>query len=213
MKAWFGFAAIAGIGFGIGFFAGERYGRKNEKKQQMDQLRVEEETRKIEEKKQEEQDRRTIVHAANEYYPQGLEDIDLDSMTQEADAYLAQFESPEEDKEEEEKPAPAHPEEKYIQIVNEDVWDQNVDYAPVELRYFDQDEVVVDESDERVEEPEDSIGNQVLGYFQQFDDLEEQFVLNNWTMEIFRISRVRDAYARAILGLDEDFEFYNSEND
>ena len=213
MKAWFGFAAIAGIGFGIGFFAGERYGRKNEKKQQMDQLRVEEETRKIEEKKQEEQDRRTVVHAANEYYPQGLEDIDLDSMTQEADAYLAQFESPEEDKEEEEKPAPAHPEEKYIQIVNEDVWDQNVDYAPVELRYFDQDEVVVDESDERVEEPEDSIGNQVLGYFQQFDDLEEQFVLNNWTMEIFRISRVRDAYARAILGLDEDFEFYNSEND
>lgn len=213
MKAWFGFAAIAGIGFGIGFFAGERYGRKNEKKQQMDQLRVEEETRKIEEKKQEEQDRRTVVHAANEYYPQGLEDIDLDSMTQEADAYLAQFESPEEDKEEEEKPAPAHPEEKYIQIVNEDVWDQNVDYAPVELRYFDQDEVVADESDERVEEPEDSIGNQVLGYFQQFDDLEEQFVLNNWTMEIFRISRVRDAYARAILGLDEDFEFYNSEND
>lgn len=213
MKAWFGFAAIAGIGFGIGFFAGERYGRKNEKKQQMDQLRVEEETRKIEEKKQEEQDRRTVVHAANEYYPQGLEDIDLDSMTQEADAYLAQFESPEEDKEEEEKPVPAHPEEKYIQIVNEEVWDQNVDYAPVELRYFDQDEVVVDESDERVEEPEDSIGNQVLGYFQQFDDLEEQFVLNNWTMEIFRISRVRDAYARAILGLDEDFEFYNSEND
>lgn len=213
MKAWFGFAAIAGIGFGIGFFAGERYGRKNEKKQQMDQLRVEEETRKIEEKKQEEQDRRTVVHASNEYYPQGLEDIDLDSMTKEADAYLAQFESPEEDKEEEEKPAPANPEEKYIQIVNEDVWDQNVDYAPVELRYFDQDEVVVDESDERVEEPEDSIGNQVLGYFQQFDDLEEQFVLNNWTMEIFRISRVRDAYARAILGLDEDFEFYNSEND
>lgn len=212
MKAWFGFAAIAGIGFGIGFFAGERYGRKNEKKQQMDQLRVEEETRKIEEKKQEEQDRRTVVHASNEYYPQGLEDIDLDSMTQEADAYLAQFESPEEDKEEEEKPAPAHPEEKYIQIVNEDVWDQNVDYAPVELRYFDEDEVVVDESDERVEEPEDSIGNQVLGYFQQFDDLEEQFVLNNWTMEIFRISRVHDAYARVILGLDEDFEFYNADN-
>jgi hypothetical protein len=206
MKAWFGFAAIAGIGFGIGFFAGERFGRKNE--------RARREAFDLEMKKESSEvscDNDTYSQLLKEYNP---DKDDPEKTIREMDAYLAQFESPTEEDYGENKsdspkdiPVSASPQE-YIQLVDENVWEDNVDYSPNELRYFDEDEVFVDESDERVEEAEDSIGNDVARIFRDHPEIDEQFVINHWTTEIFRITRIRDSYARAILGMD-DFEFYH----
>ena len=217
MKAWLGLAAIGGIGFGIGFFAGERFGRKK----QADEQRLEREEQEhaapppvSPEPKEPASDISNCL-PPKEYNP-NVDDIDLDAQAKEMNEYFAQFESPNEnddydpdleDVAEKELDKPKKDKD-YIRIVNEDFWNNNTIYDPNELRYFEEDEVVADESDERVEDPEDSIGHQVLEYFNDFTDLDVQYVLNTWTMEVFKITRVHDAYARAILGLDEDFEFY-----
>ena len=210
MKAWFGFAAIAGIGFGIGFFAGERYGRKNERKRRE---AFDEETSKMKavDKKETTENHAYFEAAVNDKFVHTYnpDEIDVDAQAKEMDEYMARFESPEEEEEEEsKKPEVSSPPSDYIHIVNEDVWDENTEYDPNELRYFDEDEVVVDESDERVEDPEDRIGYTVLPIFHERPEIDEQFVINDWTMEIFRIIRVRNSYAKAILGLDDDFEMY-----
>lgn len=240
IKAWMGFAAIAGIGFGVGFFAGARFGRKKEAERQSVPVddadipaRLDTTTVKLDSiQKSLDIPAATVVVDRIEpsldtvysriipgEYVSNVEDVDLDAQAKEMNEYFAQFESPGEEETEEsaledvaERELEKSPEgDTYIQIVSEDVWDSNTEYNPVSLRYFDEDEVVADESDDRVEDPEDHIGHQVLGYFADFDDLETQYVINTWTMEIYEITRVRDAYARAILGLDEDFEFYRTE--
>ena len=209
MKAWFGLLAIAGLGFGVGFFAGERYGRKKER--DIQQMEAEASQVAKEDPFYEQAKAAVRAYAGNDI----PKDDDQAKQLEEMNEYLAQFESPDdegEDQTPDEKPKknPLHHDDDIV-IVSEDVWENNTEYEPIELKYFDVDEVVTDEFNERVEDPEDSIGLKVLEYFKDYTDIHEQYVQNSWTMEIFHISRVRDSYACAVLGMDEDFEFYKNE--
>lgn len=196
MKAWIGLATIFGAGLGVGFLAGARYGQKKEIDRQNDILK-EQQTKAPEEKKTDEVFEKA-KEAVKEY---AEEDFDMDKTAKEMDEYLEQTAFPGQDDEPEEDG-------KYIRIVGEAMWDENTEYAPSELRYFREDEQFADENDERLEDPEESIGKEAIRQLKEYDNIQELYVLNEWTMEIFRISVEEDSYARAILGAEDDFEFY-----
>lgn len=196
MKAWVGFVTIFGAGLGVGFFAGTRYGQKKEIDRQNDILK-EQQAAKQEEKKTDE-----IYEKAKEAVKEYTDkDFDMDKAAKEMDDCLNPQDFPGWDDEPEE-------DDKYIRIAGEVDWDENTEYSPNELRYFKEDEQFADENDERVEDPEESIGKEAIRQLREYDNLQELYVVNEWTMEIFRITVEHDSYARAILGENEDFEFY-----
>lgn len=214
MKAWFGLFALAGVGFGVGFFAGERYGRKKEQDKVYDMVLQQTTTEyKNDIPKPIEKEANDALNTyANTDIPK---EDDQERQLEEMNAYLAQFESPDDEEEDQipdEKPKkqPINHDNDIV-LVSEDVWETNTEYDPIELKYFDVDGVVTDEFNEQIDEAEDSIGVKTLEYFENYPDCHELYVQNNWTMEIFHISRVRDSYASAVLGMDEDFEFYRNE--
>ena len=196
MKAWVGFATIFGAGLGVGFFAGTRYGQKKEIDKQNDILK-EQQAAKQEEKKTDK-----VVEEAKEAIKEYTDkDFDMDKAAKEMDDCLNTQDFPGRDDEPEE-------DDKYIRIAGEADWDENTEYSPNELRYFKEDEQFADENDERVEDPEESIGKEAIRQLREYDNLQELYVVNEWTMEIFRITVEHDSYARAILGENDDFEFY-----
>lgn len=208
-KVWVGFGTIFGLGLGVGFFAGERYVRKKEA--DMAKLAQEEESLK-----QTMAEGTKIVEEAKEALTEYESDVDLDRETEKMNEYLSQFESPEEEDEEEkteepEAKTPQHQDD--IIVVSKDVWDQNVDYDPIEISYYDMDHVFSNDMDERIEDSEDSIGQEAVDILDKYDfnEVNELYVQNNWTMELYRITRVHASYAEAILGIDDDFEFYHAE--
>lgn len=199
MKAWIGLATIFGAGLGVGFLAGTRYGQKKEIDRQNDILK--ERQKKTPEEKKADEVFEQAKDAVKEY---AEEDFDMDKTAKEMAEYLEQTAFPGQDDEPEEDG-------KYIRIVGEAMWDENTEYAPSELRYFREDEQFADENDERLEDPEESIGKEAIRQLKEYDNLQELYVLNEWTMEIFRITVEEDSYARAILGAEDDFEFYRAD--
>ena len=210
MKSWLWIIPIFGTGIGVGFLVGERYGRQREIDKQ-EEIRNEEQKRKAEEAKKEEEGPHPIrdevvkaQEAVKEYAPD--EDFDLEKQAKEMEEYLSSEPFPgEDDDPPEQKTKPFDPD---IKIVGEQQWEENTEYEMNDLRYFEEDGVFVDESDDRVADPEDHIGQEAVNQFENYPTLDILYVTNDWTNEIYRITRVHDSYGRAILGMDEDFEYY-----
>ena len=202
MKAWVWIIPIFGTGIGVGFLMGERYGRKQEIERQ-----TEVEQKKKAEKPPEpdipNETKEKAEEAVKEYAPS--EDFDLDEQARKMDEYLNGSPFPGQDDEPSETVKPFNPD---IKIVGETDWEENVEYEMNDLRFFEEDQVFVDESDERVEDPEDHIGQEAVNQLENIPELDILYVVNEWTMEIYRITRVHESYGRSILGMGDDFESY-----
>ena len=206
MKAWLNAAILVGMGFGLGFFAGERFGMKKAPKMPVETPQPE---------KDEVLDSQNI--AKNEGYIPDDDEIDIDKQVEEVNAYLAEFEHPAEEDEPEEEPVykasriilDDHP---TIGLVTGVDWENEEEFSRVSLTYYDEDEVVCDEDEQRIEDPEEILGPVALKSFGQNPMNPEDviYVRNTWTETMYEVVRIHNAYGRVVLGLDEDYEFYKS---
>ena len=89
-----------------------------------------------------------------------------------------------------------------------DVYDAETEFAPHEWSYYEQDHILCDEDNERIENPEDYVGTMIEDIFYDYPDKEVLYVRNSWLGEKFQITRLNDSYARAVEGMDADFEVY-----
>jgi len=208
MKAWIGGLILSGIGFGVGFFAGERYGRKkaNEAKQ---------EPKLVEEKpilEQTKENAEEIIQQTGYVAEDGTDDVD--SQVEEVNAYLAQFEHPDENDDPVEDDILEEPESKedpsYIELVTADDWDAEEELNRVELTYYEDDEVVCDEDEQRVDDAEDLLGHEALHSFgtNLLNPDDVIYVKNHWMETIYQVTRIHNSYGRVVLGIDTDMEFY-----
>lgn len=199
MKAWLGLISLGVTLLGVGFFAGERYGEYKVNKE-------------IEESKM---DERVEEASAPEVKPEDLGYIsdsdEMDTHARDMDEYLAKFEHPEEDDDEEAKEDKKAAVDAQIEIFfDEDRWDMETEYDCHELYYYVEDEVLCDEDEHRIEDPEEMIGSETLktmidGGFSVI------FARNEWSEDLYKITRIDNAYGRVVLGLDEDYEFYKED--
>ena len=200
MKTALTLLGFAGLGFGVGFYIGERYGMKKQREQEDNGVVVS----FIPDEKLEE--------AAETYAPPvtAATDIDLEQAHKDMDAYMSTFEHPtEEDQEEEDRRnVPKKPDETFIQIIDPDIYDAETEFAPHEWSYYEQDHILCDEDNERIENPEDYVGTMIEDIFYEYPDKDVLYVRNSWLGEKFQITRLNDSYARAVEGMDADFEVY-----
>lgn len=210
MKAWLGLLGIGAIGFGIGFFAGERYGRAKAEESPPEPAHIQVA------KKEPVTDKDVAEYIAKkEGY---VSDEDMDDTVQRMDEYLSGFEHPEEDDDQDDMvlkeyltpPNIPGTDKNEIEVfLDVDRWDAETEYDCHELYYYEEDEVVSDEDDHRIEDYEELIGENTI---QQMNDLGVLviFARNNWTESVYKITRIQNSYGRLVLGLD-DCEVYKQE--
>lgn len=191
MNKYAGMALLLLTGAGVGFFAGERIGEKianKNRKEGCDHC-----TTVI----QEPDDRQLMADIARD---NGY----ITEEQQAADEYFAEHEHPSEEDDTPTLEEPV-PEDRYISIIDEDEWENDVDTDKVELTYYDEDEIVCDEDENRIEDYEDLIGNWTLDRFVEDQNLEILYVRNSFTETLYMIVRVRNAYSRAVLGIEGEY--------
>jgi hypothetical protein len=209
MKAWAWFLSLFGTGAAVGFIAGMRYGQKKEIERQNEIYNEQQRLKaQVEEAKKKKEDETTssAQAAIQEYAPDV--DIDFEATAKEMDEVVRGEPFPGEDDEDIAEETAKKSYKSDIRIVGEADWDENTEYSPNEVRYFEEDEAFADENDELVEDPESHFGQEAIDQFDTYPDLDVLYVINDWTMEIYRIERVHDSYKRVILGMDDDFETY-----
>jgi hypothetical protein len=87
----------------------------------------------------------------------------------------------------------------------EDFSDTHDEYAKVQLSYYEDDEVVVDDKDSILSSPEDFLGFQALTMFgKDSEDPDIVFVRNDTISTDYEIVRLHTAYSSAVLGLKEE---------
>ena len=186
MKTFAAFFGLAGICFGIGFFAGERYGRK-QVKQNLEK---------------EDQDAETDTVT-----PEELGYISDECQSEKMDNYLAEHEHPDEadsqeTEETEENDISLEPLDDFIEVFfDEDRWDNETAFDCRDLTYYVEDEILCDEDEKRIDDPQELIGSTAIALMLQTAS-PVIFVRNSWSEVLYRISRVDNAYGRAVLGID-----------
>ena len=204
MKAWLGIFGIFGIGLGIGFFAGERYGKKQAMNipNEVSNKAGEDGT----------DDKETANKIAED---QGyISSDDLTPTVEEMDQYLASFEHPSEDDEDEIEPEPdtkdenEQIEDELIELFcDESRWDSETEYDCHELYWYTEDNVICDEDEHRLEDAEERIGKNTIATMTEWD-VPVIFARNSWSEDLYKITKIDNAYGRVVLGLDEDYEMY-----
>jgi len=189
MKNWMGTLLFTVLGLGLGFFAGERVGRRKAQKEapvpQPD----------IQQKTEEE----TVQQIAedNGYIP---------SDEKATDEYLGMYEHPEEEEESDGSGDEIEDSDHYIFLTDQDEWDQNPNgIDQVEWFYYEEDEVVCDEDEKRIDDPEDQLGERALNTFgmNPLNPWDVIFVRNDFTETMYKVTRIHNAYGRVVLGLAE----------
>lgn len=194
MKNWMGTLLFTVLGLGLGFFAGEQVGRrKAQKEAPAPQPDIPEAT-----------EEETVQQIAEE---NGY----ISSDEKATDEYLGRYEHPEEEEESDgggdeiEEILRSSDPDHYIFLTDQDEWDQNPNgIDQVEWFYYEEDEVVCDEDEKRVDDPEDQLGERALNTF-GMNPLNPQdviFVRNEFTETLYKITRIHNAYGRVVLGLD-----------
>lgn len=195
-KVWFGLLGIFSLGAGIGFFAGERYGRKQAGKE----LAAEKEEPAVNAAKI------TLSPSADQlldslgYNPSD----DMDETKAEMDEYLSQFEHPSE-----EEGSSDENTEDYSRLLkdcidiyfDEDVYDSESEYTCQDLAYYLEDEVLCDENEKRIEDPEEILGPDALPNLTE-SQMAAIYVKNHWNEHFYRVTAVPNAYGRVVLGLE-----------
>lgn len=198
MKGWLGGLILAGVGFGVGFFAGERFGRTHAGN---DAIEENEALAPASEESSSDVD----IAKREGYVP----DDQLDADLKDVNAYMSQFESPSED---DDTPDDIHKNDlaEYITIIDADEYDTETEFSQTSLTYYDEDGIVCDENETVVDDVEDLIGNDVLHTFGQNPLNPENvvYVRNNWTETVYEITLIHNAYGRVVLGINDDFEMY-----
>lgn len=198
-KAWMGLLGIFGLGLGIGWFAGERYGRKKAAEEATEVSKE-----KTEVSNEPEMPEKTAKNIAKEsgYIP---DEEEIDSFAKEMDDYLAETQHPSDDEPTDDS--------RLIEVLfDEDIWDAETQYDCCELFFYAEDGVVCDEDDHKIMDVEDLIGPTTL------DDMQELgvsviFAKNHWNETFYKITRIENAYGRVVLGLDDTYEVYTGEDE
>lgn len=210
MKGWLGGLIIAGIGFGVGFFAGERFGRK-EKEKDIQSVIVEEAPAIVPGAPPSSKEVAKDICEKEGYISEERESVGKD--LNEVNAYLSQFESPEEDSEDEgEEDAGGvlieAPPEDYISLITADEFDADETFGRVSYTYYDEDDIVCDENEVRVEDAEDLIGPEALHSFGKDPRNPDNvvYVRNTWDETLYEITCIHNSYGRVVLGIDDSYE-------
>lgn len=208
MKGWLGGLIIAGIGFGVGFFAGERFGRK-EKEKDIPPVVVEEAPAPVPDPPPSSKEVANDICEKEGYISEERESVDKD--LNEVNEYLSQFESPEEESGEEEENAGGvlieAPPEDYISLITADEFDADEVYGRVSYTYYDEDDIVCDENEVRVEDVEDLIGTEALHSFGKDPRNPDNvvYVRNTWDETLYEITCIHNSYGRVVLGIDDSY--------
>ena len=199
MKAWMGLLGIFGIGLGVGWFAGERYGRK--KAAEEAEMMPERPHPKKDEAVCPEEMAENIAKEAG-YIP---DEDDMEVSAREMDDYLAETQHPSDDEPKDES--------QLIEVLfDQDIWDRETDYDCVELYFYAEDEIVCDEDDHRIEDVEDLIGPNTLNDMKELG-VQVIFARNHWNETLYKITRIENAYGRVVLGLDDNYTIISEEDD
>lgn len=199
MKAWLGLLGIFGLGCGVGWFAGERYGRK--KAAEEAKMMPEEPHPKKDEVLSTEEEAENIAKEAG-YIP---DDDEMEVSAREMDDYLAETQHPSDDE-------PKNDSRLIEVLFDQDVWDLETDYDCVELFFYAEDEIVCDEDEHRIEDVEDLIGPNTLNDMKELG-VQMIFARNHWNETLYKITRIENAYGRVVLGLDDNYVIYHDEDD
>lgn len=184
MKAWLGILGIFGVGAGVGFFVGERYGRKKA---------AEEAEMVVPEPESDEMRAETII-TENGYASDENDISEADTL------------HPEDDEPEEE-------DKHLIEILfDEDQWDFETEYDCHELFFYEEDGVVCDEDEHVIHDPEELIGENTIAEMNRLG-VDVIFAKNHWNESFYKIVRIENAYGRAVLGLDDNYAGYHDEDD
>lgn len=206
MKKWLSMLLFTGIGFGVGFFAGERFGKKHGNEPECGEtprpIDAADHVRRI--SVDDVKDHSDKILKENGYIP-------TEEDQQAADEYFRQFEHPEEDGGEDyiqtgKAVTSKHTDEQYITLSDVDGWENEYEFSKVELYFYEEDEVVCDEDEKRIDDPEDLIGHEALHSFGEnpVNPYDEVYVRNTFTETLYKITRIHNAYGRVVLGLDDD---------
>lgn len=221
-KAW---AALLwfGIGFGIGIFAGERIGRKKIQKKEEKEPEM---TSTMPEKEVSDQSTHPKYNAWTPeelakqagYYadPSKADDDeeepdDFDKDVAEMELYLSSFEHPMDDDEEPESSFPfehkvENEEGKEPYAINfEDFYRNGSGFDQSYLMYYEEDEVLCDESESIVEESDKVLGEGWYGRFGDNEDDPDTIYIRNERMKTdYEVSRIKNAYSRVVMGMEDN---------
>lgn len=205
-KAWLGIFGVFGIGFGAGYFVGERRRKKNAPKEVTVENPIENLGKAF----------ANIATSANDiiqeqgYAPQD----DMIVAKEEMDQYLADFEHPEDEEESDDisdEPSDLiNDEDESVELFcDESRWENETEYDCYEYFWYMRDDVVCDEDENRIEDVGDVIGKVTLQTMMDWD-VDVIFARNSGRFNegLYKITRINDSYGRAVLGLSEDYEFY-----
>lgn len=199
MKAWIGLLGIFGLGCGVGWFAGERYGRKKAAEERFEATEVSNYPTEV--SKTPEEEAENIAKEAG-YIP---DEDDMEVSAREMDDYLAETQHPSDDEPKDDS--------RLIEVLfDQDIWDRETDYDCVELFFYAEDEIVCDEDDHRIEDVEDLIGPNTLNDMKELG-VQVIFAKNHWNETLYKITRIENAYGRVVLGLDDNYVIYHDEDD
>lgn len=125
------------------------------------------------------------------------------------DEYMASHEHPDEDTDDDEVSTVVkdiHPED-YIFVIDVDEYENEYEYDHVEITYYEEDRVFCDESEKRIEDPEQIFGKNVDDLFGRNpvnpDDV--IFIKNTWFENVYQITRIHNAYSRVVLGIEDEY--------
>jgi len=189
---------FGGLGFGVGFFAGLRMGERKNNAKPVEFVDGEETYIRPGDPVFEEEVNRAVAERITQH-----EGYISDEQADAANAYFAQFESPQEEDpltdDEDVIVEEAHPD---ISIITEDQYEAESDFEHRELYFYTEDLVVCDEDEKRMDDPEEIVGHDALNFLSSGES-DVVYIRNAWTESVYRIEAIENAYGRVVLGLDE----------
>jgi len=189
---------FGGLGFGVGFFAGLRMGERKNNAKPVEFVGGEEKYIRPGDPVFEEEMNRAVAERITQH-----EGYISDEQADAANAYFAQFESPQEEDpltdDEDVIVEEAHPD---ISIITEDQYEAESDFEHRELYFYTEDLVVCDEDEKRMDDPEEIVGHDALNFLSSGES-DVVYIRNAWTESVYRIEAIENAYGRVVLGLDE----------
>ena len=201
-KVWFGLLGIFGIGAGIGFFAGERYGRKQALKNKPAEEEVREKPKGLALACTDASATMNDLAESLGYIP---EEDEMEKNAREMDKYLAGFEHPEDGDETDKEQEETHQEvlKDCVDVYyDEDIFDSETEYTCTDLTYYLEDEVLCDENEKRIEDPEELVGPDALHLLEE-SNVPVIYAKNHWNEHFYRITAIPNAYGRVVLGLED----------
>lgn len=200
MNKWLSILLFGGIGFGLGFFTGERVGeRKKSNAKPVEFVGGEEKYVGIGDPVFDEEVNKRVAEtiAKNEGY---ISQEEADA----ANAYFAQFESPQEEDpltDEDVLEEDASPE---ITVITAYQYETETEFEHKELFFYTEDGVVCDEDEKRIDDPEELIGEETLKFLSANEN-DVAYIRNAWTECVYCIEAIDNAYGRVVLGIDEQY--------